>query len=249
LISGAATGGNHDRGRNREAHRARARDDQDGYGRGDRLDQRRFGRHDPPDRRGGDRSRDHHRDEDARDAIGQALDRRLRSLGIAHQANDLRQYAGSAHRRGFDLERTGRVDGSADDAIAGLLLDRQRFAGQHRLVHGAGAAADDAVHGKSLAGADEHDIASTDVGDGNLFLAGITPNAGCGWLQGRQVAQRARRLPLRPRFQRVAQQHQRDDQDDRFVVDVGSRTLLLQRRRRDRGRKRVQERRAGPDRD
>ena len=197
----------------------------------------------------GDRNRDHHRDEDARDAIGQALDRRLRPLGIAHQANDLRQHAGGAHRRGFDLERTGRIDGGADDAIAGLLLDRQRFAGQHRLVHGAGAAADDAVHGESLAGADEYDVASADVGDGNLFLAAITPDAGRGWLQGRQVAQRARRLPLGPRFHRVAQQHQRDDQDDRFVVDVGSRTLLLQRRRRDRGRERVQERRAGPDRD
>ena len=59
----------------------------------------------------------------------------------------------------LDLERAGGVDGRADHAIAGLLLDRDRFAGQHRLVDGAAAGPDDAVHRNALAGPHDDEVA------------------------------------------------------------------------------------------
>src|SRR5262249_34195067 len=72
--------------------------------------------------------------EDAADAIGETLNRRTRCLRVAHQLHDVCEHAVGAERGGGVAERAGAVDRAADDAIADVLRDRHRLAGQHRLV-------------------------------------------------------------------------------------------------------------------
>ena len=89
----AAAGAHHDRHRRGQAERARTRDDQDG----DRIDERIC----EPGLRPHQRPRDkrHHRDgnddrhEPGRNRIGQTLNRRARSLRLAHHPHDLREQA------------------------------------------------------------------------------------------------------------------------------------------------------------
>ena len=82
----AAPGADHDRGRRGEAQRARAGDDQHGHGAHQGL--RPAAQPPPREREGDERDHDDHRDEHARDAIGQALDRRLGALRLGDQAHD-----------------------------------------------------------------------------------------------------------------------------------------------------------------
>src|SRR3546814_19869666 len=65
---------------------------------------------------------------------GHALHRRALALFLRHQLHDLRQHGVGADLAGADHQCTGSVEGRADYAVAGGLLDRDRLAGQHRLV-------------------------------------------------------------------------------------------------------------------
>ena len=100
----AAPRPDHQRGRRREAERARAGDDQHGDGGGERR--RGVTREQEPADQGREREGDHDRDEDGRDAVDEPLDRRLARLGIGDEAGDLRQ-GGVA----TDLRRLGRRAG------------------------------------------------------------------------------------------------------------------------------------------
>ena len=80
---GAAAGADEQRGRRREAERARAGDDQHGDGGGERERQVLAGA--DPEAERGHRDADHDRHEDARDAVGEPLDRRLAALRVGHQ--------------------------------------------------------------------------------------------------------------------------------------------------------------------
>ena len=160
--------------------------------------------------------------EHRRDPVRQSLNRRLRALGLLHQRHDPRQHARRANAGRLELERSRRVDGGANDAIARRLLDRNRFAGEHRFVHGAAAKRDDAVDGNALAGANDDDVAGADVGDCHVDELIVTADARGRRLELGELTQRASRVALCASFHRVAEQHQRDDDDDRFVIDIGS---------------------------
>ena len=67
--------------------------------------------------------------------VGQFLDRGFAGLGIFHQFDDLGQRGILAHAGRREFEGARLVDRPPDDVIAGLLLDRQAFAGQHGFVH------------------------------------------------------------------------------------------------------------------
>ena len=86
----------------------------------------------------GDREADHDRDEHARDAVGEPLDRRLAGLRVGDEPR--RSGPARCRRRPWSRARQAAagVDGRAGDLVAGPLLDRDRLAGEQRLVDGAG---------------------------------------------------------------------------------------------------------------
>ena len=59
------------------------------------------------------------------DDVGEPLDRRAAALRLATMRDDLREQRVGADALGAHHERAGAVDGGADDAIAGCLLDRE----------------------------------------------------------------------------------------------------------------------------
>ena len=81
-----------------QAQRARAGDDQHR----NRIHQRRrkLPAYAPPQRESQRADRDHYRNEHARYLVGEALDRRLGALRLAHQANNAGQHGRRAHAFG-----------------------------------------------------------------------------------------------------------------------------------------------------
>ena len=159
---GAATGPDHDRRRRREAHRARAGDDEDGdeRGQGERQTRLRAG-DEPDDERGrGDDEDDRH--EDLGDPVGEALDRRLRALGALDEVDDPGQRRVAPDTGRAHDERAGRVLGRPDDLVARPDRDRDRLAGQHRCVDRRPALDDDAVDRDPVAGPDAQEVADRD---------------------------------------------------------------------------------------
>ena len=87
----------------------------------------------PDDERRGRDDQDE-RDEDLGDAVGEALDRRLRALGPLDELDDPGEGRVAPDPRRAHDERAGRVEGRADDLVARVRRDRDRLAGQHRRV-------------------------------------------------------------------------------------------------------------------
>ncbi len=168
---GAAAGADEQGGRRREPERAGAGDDQHRDGGGEGEGRRLAGAEPEAERR--DRDRDHDRHEDAGDAVGEPLHRRLAGLRVADEAGDLRQRRVGADLRRAHDEAAAGVDGRARDLVAGPLLDRHRLARQQRLVDGAAALLDDAVGRDLLAGADEEAVADGEPLDRDQLLGAV----------------------------------------------------------------------------
>ena len=205
---------------------------------------------DEPDdeRRDGQRHDDRH--EDAAHGIREPLDGCPRALRVAHEPNDLGERAVRAECGGAITECTGAIDGAANDAGARVLLHGHRLAGEHGFVHRAVAGQHLAVHRKAFTGTDDDDFASAHVVNGNVELSFTIrrgpDNARRLRLEIRKGAERGRRLLLRARLECVAREDQRDDDDDRFVVDVGCETAAHEEAGRHGGDEGVDERRTGP---
>ena len=84
----SATGAGHDRGRSRQAHRARAGDDDDADEGGQRQGQARLRPECKPADERGHRDDKDGRDEGFADPVGEALDRRLGALGILDEGDN-----------------------------------------------------------------------------------------------------------------------------------------------------------------
>ena len=119
-------------------------------------------------------------------SVGDFLDRRTAPLGIGHHVHDLRQYGVLADLLGHHQEGAGLVDRAADHGIVLLLLDRHRFAGNHRLIDGTLAFRDLAIHGDFLAGANTQDVALVDFFQRHFPLLAVSHDPGCGRGQGQQ---------------------------------------------------------------
>ena len=70
-------------------------------------------------------------------------------------------------------QRTGLVDGAADDGVAGGLGDRHRLTGHQRLVDRGAALLDDAVDRDLLAGADPEPVTDLHLVEGHLVLGAV----------------------------------------------------------------------------
>ena len=67
-------------------------------------------------------------------------------------------------------EAAAAVQRAADHLVAGILFDRQGFAGHHRLVDGAAALQHDPVDRQLFAGTHAQAVADLDLLDGNLLV-------------------------------------------------------------------------------
>ncbi len=79
---------------------------------------------------------EHDGDEDTGDAVCEALDLRLGGLRALDQRDQLRERSFGADGGGAGVEHTIDVQRGARDEVARALLDRERLAGEHRLVDG-----------------------------------------------------------------------------------------------------------------
>ena len=221
----ALASGDHHRRGDGESHRAGARNDQHRDRAGERAhgwrrDAGEITNHEPRhERRDGEGDDD--RNEDAADSISEPLNRCARSLRVAHEPYDLREHAVGADGGGGEAKRPRAVDRAADDTVAHVLRDGQRFAGQHGFVDRTVAREDGAVHGNALAGPHQHNVACHHRLDGNVDLRGAAQHSRGLRLEVHERTQRARRLPLRACLERIAGEDECDDDDDGLVVHVG----------------------------
>ena len=171
------------------------------------------------ERRG--RCEQHDRHEDLGDAIGEALDRRLRPLGALDELDDPRQRRVAPDPVGSHHERAGRIDRCADDLIARPDGDGHRLAGEHRCVDRGAAFDDDTVDRDPLARPDAQEVADTDLLEGDLAFPAILDDPRDRRAERGKPADRAGRPALGPRLEPPPEQDQTDD--DGRGVEVGHR--------------------------
>ena len=176
--------------------------------------------HDQPHDKRQQRNAHHHGNKDGTDFIDDALHRSLAALRFLHATDDLRQYSCLAYIRRFHLEGTRLVDGACQDAVADLLLDRKRFAGQHTLVHGRNALRDNAIHRNLFARTDNHDIADTEESDWDIFFEAVLQLVGGLGLQVHQAADGRRGALLGTSLQEFAQQDKGDNHARSLVINM-----------------------------
>ncbi len=205
----------------REAHGARAGNHDDRYEGDERMRQPRLRSEREPDGEGGDADAQHDRDEDARDSIGQALDRRLGTLGAADHLHDLGQGGVAPDPSGAEEERPVAIHGPTDDLGAASLLAGDRLPGQHGFVDRRLAADHSSVDRHALAGPDPNEVSDPNVLERDVHF-GAGSNDSCGTrLQADQRLDRSHRLALGPSFEIAARQDQSDDRGR--AVEVGLR--------------------------
>ena len=198
---GALAGPDHDRRGRGEAHGARAGDDHDAdEGREREGEPRLRPEHEPDDERAG-RDQEHGRDEDLADPVGQALDRGLGALRALDQLDDPGERRVAPDARRAHHERAGRVDGGADDLVAGCLRGGDRLAGEHRLVDRGHALDHDAVDRHLVAGADAQEVAGHDDRELDVLLDPVTDPAGGRRLEPDEAADRTGRAALGARLE------------------------------------------------
>ena len=167
-----------------------------------------------------------------RHLVGQPLDRRARALRRAHHLHDLRDQRVAADLAGAHHERAGLVDGAADHLAAGLLGDRHRFAGDHRLVDGGAAFDQLAVDRHLVAGPHPQLVADRDRIERDFLVAAVRLDAPRGL--GRELEQRADRARgrlARAQFQHLAEQHQHGDDGGGLEIDRHRAVMAAERRR------------------
>ena len=148
------------------------------------------------------------------------MNRRATALRFCNHLHDLRQQSLSTNSFRFHQKRAGPVYGGANDAIAGFLFDRNRFAGDHRFIDRARAFRNHAVHRNLLAGTNTQTIALFDLIERNVVLAAVLCNSPrCFWRQAQQRFNRRASRAARFQFEHLTEQNQRGDDGCGFEID------------------------------
>ncbi len=239
---GAPPGPDHHGCRRRQAHGARAGDDQHGHGVDHGLGQdgvaggrSRADEIPGQECQGCDRQDD--RDEDRRDAVRQALDGSLGGLRLLDQADDLRQGRVRADAPGFGLQAAEAVERAADDLVVSALLHRHQLPGQHRLIDRRTAFQDAPVDRDLLPRLDDENVADAHLLDRDFEFLAASHDARRFRAQAHQTPDGVARPAARSGLQQLAQDDQGDDdggglevqvaarqaEDDRHGVEVGGR--------------------------
>src|SRR5947208_1443815 len=108
--------------------------DQNRYGRDQRMGKARLRAKEHPASERQDRRRNYGRDEIRSDAVGEARDRCAATLRFADESYDLRERRFATHSLRFHDEASARIERAAGDAVARALLDGHRFARHHGFI-------------------------------------------------------------------------------------------------------------------
>ena len=174
------------------------------------------------------------RDEVGRDLVGQALDRRAGPPRLADHPDDLGQHRLGADAIGPHDQAAGPVDRAADDPVPRPLLDRDRLARDHRLVHRAGALDHDAVDRDLLPGPDPESVARLTTVQRDVLLAAVVaePSRSLG-SQPEEGTDRTAGLATSPKLEHLAQQDERRDDRRRLEVHRDRAVVVAERIRKD----------------
>ena len=158
----------------------------------------------PRDRReGGDDDDRFH--EVCRDPVGETLHRSLGALRLRDHVNDARKQRVRAYALGADDEGAFSVNGSASDAITGLLAHRERLPGNHGLVHVGLPFHADAVHRDLFARPHAQPISDLDLVERHFDFAAVGGNAQRGVRRkGEELPNRLARLSQRAKLKHLA---------------------------------------------
>ena len=176
--SRAFASGHHDRQWRREPQRARAGDDQHRHRCDQGIGHARLWPDEHPDSERDDGDKNDRRDEVSGDDVGQLLNRRTAPLRLGDHLYDLGEQCLGADLLCAHGQGAGPVDGRADDLVAGGLLDRDRFAGDHRLVDGARAFDDDAVDRDFFTGPHPQEIARVNPVERHVLILAVADAPG-----------------------------------------------------------------------
>ena len=150
--------------------------------------------------------------------VRDALDRRLRRLRRLDERDDLRERRVGAHTCSTVADRTGRVDGRANDLAPRTLGDRHRLARDHRFIHGGRAIGHHAIHGYALPRPDLHNVTNVHVVGRDIDHCTAAHHMRRVGAQPDERADRRACAGTRARLQQLPQNHQRDDHADGLVV-------------------------------
>ena len=173
---GAAAGADHEGGRGGESERAGAGDDEHRHG-GRERGLRGAAEHEPRDE-GDDRDPDHDRHEHRRHPVGQALHIRFARLRVLDEARHLGQLRVRPHARRLHHQAPTRVEGRADDRVAGGDVDRHRLSGDEGGVDAAGARGHDPVRRHLLTGTHDEFVADPKGRDRHAHLDAVAQHSG-----------------------------------------------------------------------
>ena len=196
-----------------------AGDDQNRHGCRERL-ARRSAKGEPAAERA-EREHDHDRDKDGRNAVGETLHGSLARLGGVHEPRDLCKRRLGAHTGGTNDEPAVGVDRRARDARPRGDLDRDRFAGQHRLVDRRLALDDLAVRCDLLSRSHDEQVTDRELVHGDEALLAVPQDARLFGTDLEQLADRLRRVAFRAALEVPAQHDQRCDDSRHLEVGVG----------------------------
>ena len=214
----ALPGADHDRRRRRQPECAGAGDDQNGDGIDQRLAEH-AGKSPPADEgRQCNHADDWH--EDRRDAVGQTLHRRLRTLCLGDQTDDAGEQRVFADAGGPATQHAFAIGRRSKDAIAGMLGDRHALSGEHRLVNARSTFEHLAVNRQTLARAHDEDVTGNQQCSIKLDQLAVTFDTRRFRLQAQQCLDRHRCFRLGARFEQLAEQDQRDDRRRGFKIDM-----------------------------
>ena len=166
--------------------------------------------------------------EDGADAIGELLHGSSRGLRLFDEAHHLAENAVGADGGGAVFEGAVEIERAADDAIAGLSRDGERFAGDQRFVDGGDAGEDEAVDGDALAGTEDDDVAGDDLGEGNFDFVTFAQKVRRLRLELHECVQGIEGAALRAGIEPAAEQKKAENQEDRVVVDVGVEAVAVE---------------------
>ncbi len=184
-----------------------------------------------PDDEGDDGDSYYGRDEVAGDDIGQPGNGGFGTLGLLHHLDDLGEHGVLAHLGGLKGKSSRLVDGGTDHLIPRLLLHRDGFSCDHRLVHRGVPVSDNPIHGDLLPGPHYHEIPDRDFFHGDIHLLAFPHNPGCFRLQPDQFFDSLGGLTLGSRLEKATQEDKNDDGPGRVEIDLGHQPLCREKPR------------------
>ena len=172
-----------------------------------------------PDHEGDDRGRQHRRHEDTRDLIGEPLNRRAAALGFGNHAHDLPEQRVVTNSLRAHDKTAGSIDGAARHFVADVLFHRERFAGDHGLLHAGVTFDDHAINGNLVTRNHAQPVTDLHLVERDFMIAPRCNLSRRGWCEIQQGFDGAARAASGTKFEHLTEKYQHNDHRRGFKVD------------------------------